>query len=408
MKKIIMITASLCMATSAHAGGYRVSLQGQKALGMGHTGVAMSDSSEVVFFNPAGMSYLESDMEITAGITLIDSEIKYQNSATNSSAKTDSPLGTPISVYLTKKHNDQVSWGIGLYTPYGNSVEWPTDWVGSHLVNEIELKSIYIQPTISYQFNDKFSMGFGPTYVSGQVEFNRNLSSSLTNADGDRSNVTIKATGVDSWGYNLGFQAKPNDQLTVGLSYRSKVDLEARNESADFSNIPTSMQALYTDTTFDADLVLPAELTLGMSYQINPQTTLAFDINRAYWSDYNSLDIIFDNAAGVSYNPRNYKDANIYRLGVQHQLDDEMTLRAGIYLDETPVPKNYVTPETARNDALGYTAGLTYQVSDNLELDASLLIVTHNEFDGSYEPQSFGGSWQPSATSIGVGFNYTF
>ena len=57
MKKIIMITASLCMATSAHAGGYRVSLQGQKALGMGHTGVAMSDSSEVVFFNPAGMSW---------------------------------------------------------------------------------------------------------------------------------------------------------------------------------------------------------------------------------------------------------------------------------------------------------------------------------------------------------------
>ncbi len=373
----------------------------------------MSDSSEVVFFNPAGMSFLEDDKLLTAGITLIDSTIKYQNTDTNAEAETDSPLGTPMNAYYTQKYNEQIAWGLGVYTPYGNSVKWPTDWAGSHLVNEIELKSIYFQPTISYKVNDQFSVGFGLNYVNGLVEFNRNLDTSLVDSNGDRSNVTIEESGVDDWGYNLGLQFKPNEKMSLGFSYRSKVELEARGGDADFDDIPTSLSTSFVDTKFDADLVLPAELTIGMTYQLNPKTLLAVDINRAYWNEYESLDIEFENdsmPAGTnpSINPRNYKDSNIYRVGIQHQLDDELVLRAGIYLDETPVPSNYVTPETARNDALGLTAGLSYRVSENMELDGSLLIIRHDEFDGEYEPENFEGEWQPSAVAIGFGLNYTF
>ncbi len=36
-----------------YAGGYRVGVQGQRALAMGHTGVAVVNSAELGFFNPA-------------------------------------------------------------------------------------------------------------------------------------------------------------------------------------------------------------------------------------------------------------------------------------------------------------------------------------------------------------------
>ena len=316
MKRIFLIIISGCLASTAMAGGYRVALQGQKALAMGHTGVAMSDSSEVVFFNPAGMTQLEADTDITGGLTLIFGETIYQNTQTNASAKTDNPVGTPIYGYMSKRISDKMSWGLGIYTPYGNTVAWPTDWEGSHLVNNIELKTIYIQPTIAYQIDEKYSVGLGLAYVTGMVEFNRNLSTSLADGNGNRSNVTIEESGINDWGYNLGFMVKQNDKLTLGASYRSQVDMKVRGGSADFENIPTALQAVFPDTTFDADLPLPAELTLGLAYGYSDKTTLAFDINRTYWGAYDELRVVFNNGAGTSISPRNYEDVNIYRFGV--------------------------------------------------------------------------------------------
>jgi long-chain fatty acid transport protein len=415
MKKRILIIATMCLSTSAFAGGYRVALQGQKALGMGHTGVAMTDSSEVVFFNPAGMSFLDTDTDIIAGITLIDSEGKYQNRDTGATSQTDNPLGTPVGIYYAKKHDDKISYGLGVYTPYGNTVEWEKDWAGSHLVNNIELKAIYIQPTISYKVSDKYSVGFGLNYVSGQVKFNRNISTSLVNASGDRSNVTIEDSGVDAWGYNVGFLANASKEISVGISYRSQVDMEARGGSANFENMPSSMQTLFADTTFNADLVLPAELTLGTTYQISPDLVLAFDINRTYWGAYDALTVQFNNAAGTSNNPRNYKDANVFRFGAQQQYNDKLVLRGGFYFDKSPIGDGYFAPETPRNDSTGLTAGASYEMSNNLELDFSFLYLMFDELNGSYDHYdqsgstiSFGGDYTSTVTTIGFGLNYKF
>lgn len=410
MKRLALILLGVALTNVAYAGGYRVSLQGQKALGMGHTGVALSDSSESVFFNPGAITQIEADMDITGGLTLLTGETLYQNADIGAEAKTDNPLGTPINGYMTKRISDELSWGLGIYTPYGNTVKWPTDWQGSHLVNNIELKAIYIQPTIGYQINETTSVGFGPNLVLGTVDFNRNLSTSLANANGDRANVTIEASNVTAWGFSLGVLHKISDELSFGASYRSEVTIEARNESADFENIPSGLQSSFPDGDFDADLVLPAELTLGVAYQLDEKTLLAFDFNRNYWGAYDALVVKFDApGAGTSTNPRNYQDSNIYRFGVQYQYDDQWILRGGIYFDESPVQDGYFAPETPRNDSVGYTAGASYKYSDNLEMDVSLLILTFKEISNSYDFHAegpFGGTYDSAATAIGFGLSY--
>ncbi|MEM7562500.1 MAG: outer membrane protein transport protein, partial [Pseudomonadota bacterium] len=375
MKRIIYTLLGVMITTTAGAGGYRVSLQGQKALAMGHTGVAMSDSSEVVFFNPGAMTQLEAETDITGGLTLLTGSTKYQSDQVPVEEETDNPLGTPLNGYYASKLSEELSWGLGIYTPYGNKVKWPTDWAGSHLVNEIELQAIYIQPTIGYQINESTSIGFGPNLVLGAVNFNRNLSTSLVDANGNRANVTIDAQNVTAWGANLGLLHRVNDKMTLGFSYRSEVTVEARDEDADFEDVPTALQSTFADGDFDADLPLPAELTLGFAYEYNDKLTLAFDFNRTYWGVYDELVIEFDNGI-TSVNPRNYEDSNIYRFGVQYQYNDKWIFRGGIYLDESPVPDGAFAPETPRNDSIGYTAGFSYRHSKNLELDFSLLILT--------------------------------
>ncbi|MDH3325484.1 MAG: outer membrane protein transport protein [Gammaproteobacteria bacterium] len=417
MKIKILVIASMCISTSAFAGGYRVALQGEQATGMGHAGVAMTESAEVVFFNPASMSLLTEQTHISAGITIIDSKTKYQNTAANVAAETDNPYGTPLYLYYVRKYDERISLGLGVYTPYGNTVEWKKDWPGSHLVNNISLKTIFVQPTISFKANNKLSVGFGPIYVNGSVEFNRNLTTGLTE-NGNRSNVTVEAKGITDWGMNFGVLFKPAEALAVGINYRSLVNLNANDEKANFENIPDTFKSTYpADTTFDAKLVLPAELTIGISYNLNSSTILAVDINRTYWSEYKSLDLTFANGA-ESNNLRNYNDVNVYRVGIQHKLSNALTIRGGAYFDSTPISDGYHTPETPRNDSTGLTAGASYKITKQMEVDVSFLYLMFKEFKASYDyiddnnpatlDTSFKGEYISSVKAIGFGLNYKY
>ncbi|MEM7379170.1 MAG: outer membrane protein transport protein, partial [Pseudomonadota bacterium] len=125
MNKVLVVTTLFCASTLVHAGGYRVSLQGQRAQGMGHTGVALTDSAESIFFNPGSTVLLDSDREFIGGLNLLSATAKYQNVNTGASAETDSGIATPLNLYYNSKVSDSLSWGLGIYTPYGSSVKWP-------------------------------------------------------------------------------------------------------------------------------------------------------------------------------------------------------------------------------------------------------------------------------------------
>lgn len=413
MRKLFTTGLMLLITSSIFAGGYRVSVQGQKQLAMGHTGVAIVNSAEVAFFNPAGMSFLDKKFNLSIGGSALFAKTRFQNSTYNWQAATDN-MGTPFNLYATYKIADWVSAGLAVYTPYGSSVDWGQDWVGAHLVNNIDLKAIFVQPTISFKVADIFSIGGGPIYVNGSVEFNKNvLISGAITGNGD---VNLEASGITAWGYNVGFMFKPVKGLTLGVDYRSEIMMEARGGDATFANIPAGIQnnPSFNPTTFDADLPLPAEVTAGLSIQPNDKWLFAFDYNRTQWSVYKSLNVNFGNG-NASVNPRNYKDASTYRLGVQYKPTKKFAFRAGWYFDESPVQDGYFAPETPRNDANGYTGGLTYQVTEKLGIDVSFLYLHFDEVDNSYDYYyengnaiPFSGTYKSTVFSPGIGITYGF
>ncbi len=434
MKKILSLALFALGTSTVLAGGYRISLQGNKQLAMGHTGVAVvNNSAEVLFFNPAGMSFLEDRFNASVGGSYLVSNTKFQNVTHNWQAETEN-TGTPFYAYLSYRVTDWLSAGLAVYSPYGSTVEWDKDWQGSHLVNSISLQAIYFQPSIAIKVSDEFSFSGGLIYATGGVDFNRNLSRTMTDDSGmNRSNVTLDASGVTAWGWTAGFMFNPHEKIRLGMHYRSGMTMEARGGDATFSNVPdflgngsqyhpiTNPNApKLGDTTFDADLPLPAEFTVGISYQITDKWLVAFDFNRAKWGAYKSLDVDFHQTetsnAPDSYNPRNYKDASTYRLGLQYQANDKFSFRAGWYFDESPVQDGYFAPETPRNDSQGYTGGLTYQITPKLGIDVSFLYLHFDEIDNSYDHYtedgstnvSFGGTYKSSVFSPGIGLSYSF
>lgn len=410
MKKLIFVLASCLTFSSIYAGGYRVSIQGQRALAMGHTGVAVVNSAELAFFNPAGLVFLENKLNVSAGVTGIITNTKYQNLDTRQAFETDSPVGTPINLYATYKISDKFSAGIAVYTPYGSRVDWPNDWAGGFLVNSIELSAIFVNPVVSFKVNDALSIGGGPIYAIGGVNFNRNVlvqGNSVNSASGPTS-IEIDAEGVTSWGWKASVLFRPTDKLNIGASYQSQIDISAENGDVSFQNFPGEAP----QTGFNATLPLPSELTLGLSYQVNDKLLLAFDFNRAYWGAYESLDITFtDGETPASINPRNYEDASTYRFGAQYDYNSKFTFRAGYYFDETPVASGFFSPETPRNDSHAFTSGLSFNINEHLAIDASFLYIYFAEVDESFDSPNdtvpaFEGTYKSNVFAPGLGITY--
>lgn len=425
MRKLLSLTLTALAASTVFAGGYRISLQGQKQLAMGHTGVAVVNNAEVLFFNPAGMSFLKDRFNVSVGGNALVARTAFQNGTFNQRAETEN-VGTPFSVYASYRITDWLSAGLAVYTPYGSAVEWDRDWEGSHLVNNIDLQAIYIQPTVSLKVNEYFSVGGGPIFVTGSVNFNRNLGRSLTDEQGNRTDVTIDQSSVTAWGWTAGFMFNPTNDLRIGFNYRSEITMEARDGDATFNDVPAFLASNPTpgatqlgNTRFSADLPLPAEYTLGASYAVNDKLLFAFDYNRALWGVYDALVVNFQPTATSnvpqSVNPRNYKDASTYRFGVQYKATEKFAFRAGYYIDESPVQDGYFAPETPRNDSMGYTGGLTYQVTPKLGIDVSFLYLHFDEVNNSYDyynedgtNTTFGGTYKSTVFSPGLGLSYSF
>src|SRR5690606_27193988 len=136
MKKILSLALFALGTSTVLAGGYRISMQGNKQLAMGHTGVAVVNSAEVLFFNPAGMSFLEDRFNASVGGSYLLSHTKFQNVTNNWQAETEN-TGTPFYAYLSYRVNDWLSIVLAVYSTYGCTVDCDKYWLGSYYVKKI-------------------------------------------------------------------------------------------------------------------------------------------------------------------------------------------------------------------------------------------------------------------------------
>jgi long-chain fatty acid transport protein len=404
MKKILMTALGL-IPMLALAGGYQVNLQGNKQTGMGHLGTSFYLGASSTYFNPAMMGLDTNKFSFEVGGSAILGSVTYQNQETGISESTDNPVGTPFYFYGTYKINEKLAAGIGVYTPFGNSVKWGDDWSGKNLIQDISLRAIYIQPTLSYNINDKISVGAGMTYVLGSFEINRAVPAPIGN--NNSSNLQGSETGI---GFNAGIYLQPTEKLSIGLTYRSQVDIELEDGDIDFTVDP-ALQAAFPDGKFAATLPLPATTTLGIAYQASEKLLLSVEGSFVGWSTYESLDFDFaTNTSSLedSKNPRNYEDAIIVRVGGQYMVNDAFALRAGFYYDQSPVTDEFFNPETPNSDNLGFTAGLSYNINENFGIDASFLYIAGLERESEYQPSGFGGKYKGTVIIPGIGLNYKF
>ena len=63
--------AAMLSALTAGAEGYQINSLSARQLGMGHTGIALKLGAENMFFNPAGMAYMDKTLDLSASASFI-------------------------------------------------------------------------------------------------------------------------------------------------------------------------------------------------------------------------------------------------------------------------------------------------------------------------------------------------
>ncbi len=410
MRKILMILVFLSFG-SIYAGGYRVALQGQRMLGMAHAGLSVFNNAETAFFNPAGIAFLDKKLNVSFGVSGIMSHVKFQNEQYNWAYETDNPIGTPFYLYATYQSTDNISLGLAIYTPFGSSTVW-NDWAGSDIVNEISMKVFYIQPSLTYKFSDMLSMSASLIMTYGEVSYNKNINRYMTDEAGNKTNAQIESGLTGAAGYAFSVAFKPTENISFGLNYRSKVIIDARYGKAEFNNVPAYASNVLTTAGFSAELPMPAELGVGMSFKPTDKLLLAMDYNYTYWNIYKELRIEFKNGLPPSVADKKYQNTSTIRFGAEYQVNDKIFVRAGYYYDQSPLTEGHFSPETPSLDSNNYTFGLGYQMK-KWAVDLSLLYVDGQErtdytFVRSENPAyRFGGTYVSNAIIPGIGFTYS-
>ncbi len=413
MKKIYCIIVFTMMVWQAEAAGFRVALQSAKQAGMAHVGAGMSLGPESIFFNPGAVALSEGGISFTGNAVLASTT--YNLPGTAVTADLADNVGTPFALYGSYSVSDKLSAGLGVYTPYGNVVEWEDDWAGRGISQSIDLTSIFIQPTLSYQVNEKFGIGAGLIYALGTVELQRGIPNITSVPEPD---LLLETDGAESGiGFNAGAFLQATDDLSFGISYRSLIEIDAEGGSITKLNFPDAdaVNAIFTATEFNASLPLPAELAIGAAFDVNENLLIAADANLIFWNKYESLDFDFNGnlgGAGVtsSVNPQNWEDAWTLKLGGQYAASEKLDVRAGAYLDYSPVPDENLTPITPDSDRLNFSFGASFRPSDKFTIDGSLLFVNGEERtvlqdESAYQ---FAQRYKVGATVPSLGLNYSF
>ena len=414
---------SLGSFNAANASGFALLEVNASGQGNAYAGAAAhTNNASTVFFNPAGMMNLESE-QLSIAAHIIDPSSDFNNDGSSMSPALG-PFGGPLTgddddggdtafipnFYWVKPIDDDMSFGLGVNTPFGLKTEYDDDWVGRYHGILSDLKTLNFNPSLGYRVNDRFSIGGGLNVMLAKVD--------LTNAIDFGSLCVAVAPGPcvaggatpqaadgkaeldgDNFddlglGFNLGITYMISKQTTIGVAYRSEVDIDIEGD-ADFT-LPNNAAVqgvigatpLFVDTDLKADVTLPASFSVSLAHQVEKITWLA-DLTWTGWSSFDELRIEYDNPAQPdSVTTEDWDDTMRYSVGLDYQYSDSLVLRTGVALDETPIPSaKRRTPRLPGEDRTWVSLGLTYVANNTFSFDVgySHLFIDDAKIDNTFE-----------------------
>lgn len=395
----------LLVPAIAQASGYAVNEVSASASGMANAGAAANaENASVLLFNPAGMGRLDGT-QVSGGVALIDVDTDFNGKAYNFQNEEVSggdggdmvDLSVIPNFAVSHRLNEYSSVGLGLSVPFGVVAEYEDDFKGRFFADETDVQMINIQPTLSLNNDEGFSIGVGLNiiYAEGLISKAQGYEQQLQPLGGflgaGRTPETwpeghSEAEG-DDWGVGVifGMMLQPYERTTLGLTYRSSIDLDLEGEANSISTpVPTASGIVPVTLTEDVVVPLdtPESLTLSVAQGLNDEWTLYASVAWTKWSRFEDLDIVSDEENGpiseiagtdvISHTTEEWEDTWSFAIGTKWQATDAWAFKAGYAFDQSPVQDKYRTVRVPGADRNWLTLGAQWKSRNDLSVDLAL------------------------------------
>ncbi|MDF1829074.1 OmpP1/FadL family transporter [Cycloclasticus pugetii] len=355
----------------------------QSALGLGNAfagGAASAEDASTIWFNPAGMTRIKGN-QMVLGMHFIAPSFDFDDDgSTNSAGASNFADGSedggrfayvPNFYYVHSLDND-VKVGVGINSPFGLATKYGADWIGKYQAIESEIVTVNINPSVAWKATTNLSLGFGISIQYIEATLNNKVDFSVLGAIPDGFSH-LEADDI-SYGFNLGALYNITNKTRIGLSYRSEIKHDFKGD-ADFRNITSALNLdlVLADTHLDVQPDLPASASLSIHHQWNDSIDIMADATWVGWSSVPALVIMFDNPLKAdSTDILRLKDNIRLSLGATYSTEGPWTYRIGAAYDEGAARN--ASSRSSRfpdNDRYWLAIGASYQLADNLSLDAS-------------------------------------
>ena len=421
MKKVMLKTSlgvAVALASSQlFASGFALNEQSISSMGTGFAGRSSSaEDASTVFGNPAGMSRLKRE-QFTVGGAAVIAKTDISGPGSNLGGETDGDMvpvvGVPMGYYV-KPIDDHWSVGFGVYVPFGLVTDYGSDDAARYWGKKSHVEVVTFQPTLSYAFNDKVSIGFGPTINRIKGELGSSLINPFTPG---RNDGEVKIKGDDTAvGYNIGLMVQATDRTRVGLTYHSMVDYKLEGKT----RVSTPLIGPFNGNKFDASLKIktPESVDLSVTHELDDQWTLYAGSTWTRWSRLENITVQNDvpaPLAGSAFQTiteeQNWHDTWAHAIGASYKVNKEWVLRTGFTVDQSPTNNHDRSPRIPTGDRKVFSLGAGWSPNDDMTIDVAYSYLWEEDTkvnQVSATKGSYQAKYENSAHGVGASLTYRF
>jgi len=370
----LIIAVCFIAPDDARAGGLWLYEGSIPDMGMANAGRAASAlDASTAGGNPAAMTVIERNQLVTGFLGILPkTKFRVQDATYSGGGGGDAGYFTPNSTFAyVHRVNDRLRLGIMLGSYFGLGLKYGNHWSGRYYVQDGELLTAGINPSIGYKVNDYLSIGGGVSAVLGKI-YNKVAVNALLPRRGDGR---LKYEDMDvGYGYNFGVLFELSKHTRFGLTYRSEVKLDFKDKP-DLNRQGWLLDSILnlgnqSKRTLGIDTYIPQAVMFSAWHQLTPTLAVCGNLGWQDWSRFGMPEISINGSKSHSFTADlKYNDTYHVALGTQYRFAPRWLVSAGTSYDTSPIKHSYNrSPVLPLDRAIRYAVGLQYDVNNCLTI----------------------------------------